>query len=544
MALAASPTSHKTGSKKPARAARPSRTADAGSESDRGASVDTAPDADPEMMRGLDTHPDATVDAQAFRSAVQTIGSFVADFDPRCYSGEDAALLVSWFTKGERQCAAGKTLAAARAAASHVHTRGGHKTPAHWLAEVTGESVGQAIDVLRLGEAIEEHPGVADAYRNGKLSASGAKVVAGAVEVNPASEGELLEVAERDSLTRLRHRCLQAKAEGRSKVDASKAYEAIRAARHCRTWTDSEGALRLEASFTPDAGASLLVSLERACSRVFEQARKSGRREPRDAYRADALVALVAGRGAVGGQDSSGSSGARPGHAAASEPTGASDAGGSVNPPIGTTRGRGAPLDTGCRSPDSKAVVHLRVDLDALRRGSVATGDTCEIPGVGPVPIETARELLGDALIQLVITNGVDVTTICHLGRSIPAPLKTALIERDRTCVVPGCDAANGLEIDHWAVSFAHGGPASLANLARLCGHHHYLRTHRGFQLGGGPGRWSWTPPVQEGSATTSGRSSPTNNDEPDQPLFTIEESAGRTRSRLVPCHPEQRGIP
>jgi hypothetical protein len=125
----------------------------------------------------------------------------------------------------------------------------------------------------------------------------------------------------------------------------------------------------------------------------------------------------------------------------------------------------------------------------------VGDGDTCEIPGVGPVPIETARSLMGDAITDLVITNGVDVTTVCHLGRSIPAPLKTALIERDRCCVVPGCDVSRGLEIDHWRISFADGGPATLENLARLCSHHHYLRTHRGFQLLGGPGRWRWEAP-------------------------------------------------
>ena len=141
------------------------------------------------------------------------------------------------------------------------------------------------------------------------------------------------------------------------------------------------------------------------------------------------------------------------------------------------------------------ATVHLRVDLDALRRGSVSDGEVCEIPGVGPVPIETARSLMGDAITDLVITNGVDVTTVCHLGRSIPRPLRTALMERDQTCVVPDCDVRRGLEIDHWQVSFADGGPATLENLARLCSYHHYLRTHKGFQLLGGPDRWRFVPP-------------------------------------------------
>jgi hypothetical protein len=139
--------------------------------------------------------------------------------------------------------------------------------------------------------------------------------------------------------------------------------------------------------------------------------------------------------------------------------------------------------------------VTLRVDLDALRRGSIGPGEVCEIPGVGPVSVATARDLMGDALVDLVVTNGVDVTTICHLGRSIPTALRKAVVDRDRTCVVPGCDAAQGLEMDHWGVDFNDDGPASLENIARLCSHHHDLRTHRGFRLGGGPGRWTWEPP-------------------------------------------------
>jgi hypothetical protein len=158
------------------------------------------------------------------------------------------------------------------------------------------------------------------------------------------------------------------------------------------------------------------------------------------------------------------------------------------NPGTPDTDGRGS-------RPPSTSVL-LRVDLDALRRGSVADGERCEIPGVGPVSMERARDLMGDALAHVVITDGVDVTTICRLGRTIPAVLRTALLERDQTCVVPGCDVRSGLEFDHWQVDFNKGGRVSLENIARLCSHHHRLRTHHGFLLSGGPGRWRWDPPT------------------------------------------------
>lgn len=439
--------------------------------------------------------------ARALVRAVDLIGDFVAKFEPGRYSADGAALLVAAFTRGERLCGAGKTLAASRVAESNLPALAGHPSGAHWLAGVTGESVGEAVDVLKLGEALEGQPGVDEAYRSGKLSRSGAKIVAGAVKVNPDCEDELLKAAQHDSHRQLRERCLRAKAQGRSKEDAAKAYEAIRKARYCRTWTDSNGAFRLDALFTPDAGATLLAALTAETDRRFEQARKAGINEPTDAYRADALIGLVSGRTTSDASPDRGSG----------SPADATDGESSAQPASG-------------RHPlDPKANVQLRVDLDALRRGSLGEGNVCEIPGVGPVPIEMARSLMGDSILQLVITNGIDVTTICHLGRSIPVRLKSAIIERDRTCVVPGCDVAHGLEFDHWGVDFADGGAASLENIARLCSHHHYLRTHKGFQLGGGPGKWQWDPPAA--STTPSTRTESTaRTDGFDLPLFTIEE--------------------
>ncbi|MBF6555332.1 MAG: hypothetical protein IVW52_04065 [Acidimicrobiales bacterium] len=92
-------------------------------------------------------------------------------------------------------------------------------------------------------------------------------------------------------------------------------------------------------------------------------------------------------------------------------------------------------------------------------------------------------------------------------------------------------------------MAFAQGGPATIENLARLCGHHHYLRTHQGFELLGGPGRWRWLPPPKprppsgrrgRRRGSTKGRTPPPATasppppagatDGPDPPLFTVEE--------------------
>jgi hypothetical protein len=487
----------------------------------------------------------------ALFSAIGVIASFVSSFEPERFTGEDAASLVAWFTKAERLCGAGKTKAAARVAESPRHAHLGHRTPAEWLASVTGESLGEANDVLRLGSTLSRHPEVDEAYREGRLSRSGAKLVADAVRANPNREGDLLHGAEHDTLRQLRQRCLKAKAEAQSKEGADQAYAAIRANRRCRTWTDSDGAFRLDALLTPDAGASLAASLAAQSARHFDQARRSGLHESSDNYAADALVALITGVGilhkptAAPAATNAGAKFHTDTDTAPHRTNGASHSDPDPTEPdprAGSQPDTGIDLDSDITSPTNRdgprALVHLRVDLDALRAGSLRPGGTCEIPGVGPVSIQTARDLMGDAICDLVITDGCDVATVCHLGRSIPAALRTALVERDPICVVPGCDVAHGLEIDHWDVPFAEGGPTRLSNLARLCRHHHYLRTHQGFQLSGGPGTWHWEPPStpKPGSnrkrPAKRGRSTPTSTpaDQPDRtgpfdpPLFTIEE--------------------
>jgi hypothetical protein len=151
--------------------------------------------------------------------------------------------------------------------------------------------------------------------------------------------------------------------------------------------------------------------------------------------------------------------------------------------------------------------MNIRVDIDALKRGRTEHGEICEIAGVGPIPVATAREYLGEAFLKLLIIDGTDIKTVAHMGRHIPAPLRTAVEERDRVCQVPTCDVTLGLEIDH-IKPFSEGGPASLENLVRLCKRHHLQKTHDGYrlvaracegsgvesQLGSEP-RWVWREP-------------------------------------------------
>ena len=122
---------------------------------------------------------------------------------------------------------------------------------------------------------------------------------------------------------------------------------------------------------------------------------------------------------------------------------------------------------------------------------------------MGPVPVAEVRRQLSDSWIKIVVHDGKDVMTVCHVGRTISAHLQTALEERDPVCVVPKCDIAFGLENHHWDVDYVKSKTSNLAGLARVCGWHHGLMTNGGWKLEGGPGSWVMREPPGGGKFET-----------------------------------------
>ncbi len=409
---------------------------------------------------------------------VTDIEGVLAEFEPGALSGPDAVAALDLFAKGERLCAYGKAACAARATAANAHRTAGVSNPVAWLAKRTGDSVGQAADALSSAQGAKHLPHLDQALRRGELSPARGAQVAQAASARPAAEPALVELAKQSSMRALRERCAQVRAGGGGSGDAESARHAkLHRGRYLRHWSGADGAFRLDASLTPEDGAKVLAGIEVVTRRIFDAARRSGMHESHQAYAADALVAIVSGEvpAPVG-------------------PTGAHDTG----PASEHDTGPASEHDTAPARPARSVPptqVSVRVDAGALRRGYVKGDECCEIPGVGPVSVASARALLGDAWLKVVITDGEDIASVCHLGRTIPAHLRSAVIERDQICVVPGCEVAYGLEIDHWRVDYAEGGPTCLDNLARLCHAHHLLKTHHRYAVEGGPGHWRWVPP-------------------------------------------------
>ena len=154
-----------------------------------------------------------------------------------------------------------------------------------------------------------------------------------------------------------------------------------------------------------------------------------GLRDGPDAYRADALASLVTrgGRrcGATSGPAGSDAEGGEGGEGKGMTPDG--------------TRASSSTDDRGDRDGDGPVTVQtiVRVDAAALQRGHLKDGEVSEVAGVGPVPLATARRLMGMGMADVVIRRGVDVVTVCGLGRSVTQAIRVALMERDPVAACP-----------------------------------------------------------------------------------------------------------
>ena len=350
----------------------------------------------------------------------------------------------------ERMAATVSALVAARLARGAVDRdrpggagrAGSAKAAALSLAKATGTSLGEARRAIEAGQAMADQPEVSSAARAGELSRQQAYLVSGAAEANPGATAGLLATARDGSLGELATEAARARAAA-SDLDQRRAN--VRAARSLREWTDPYGTWQLHARGLPEDGARVMAALGPLAERAFEMAREEGRREAPEAYAFDALVELASGPGG-------GASGYE---------------------------------------------VMVRVDHSALLRGYVIDGETCEIPGFGPVSPQVVADIMecGDPFYKSILTKGKDVVGVAHLGRRPNAHQRSALDWLYPTCAVEGCGVrSRHCQTDHrtdWAQSHV----TVFELLDRLCKMHHDLKTYQGWGLVEGKGKRAFVPP-------------------------------------------------
>jgi hypothetical protein len=206
--------------------------------------------------------------------------------------------------------------------------------------------------------------------------------------------------------------------------------------RALRIWQDADGAGRIEIKGPSPVIARFRAMLQPHREAAFREARRDGRRESADAIAFDGLVHWLDAR---------------------------------ANSTPKSRRRR--------RNPDAEVIILL--DAAALRRGHTEPGEICEIceiAGLGPVPVATAREVPGDALLRIVIKDGVDIRTVVHAKRTINEVLQTALIALDWQCSTPTCPNTRQLERDH-VEAICLGGWTALSQLDLKCRSCHQDKT-------------------------------------------------------------------
>jgi hypothetical protein len=131
---------------------------------------------------------------------------------------------------------------------------------------------------------------------------------------------------------------------------------------------------------------------------------------------------------------------------------------------------RGAAPTSGGERPH----VNVTVDLGTLERRAGAPA--AELGRVDqPISGETARRLACDGGISRIITNGAsEPLDVGRRTRVVPAPLRRAVIARDRHCVAPGCDRPPEWCEVHHRVHWLDGGETKLPNLELRCIPHHH----------------------------------------------------------------------
>jgi hypothetical protein len=372
------------------------------------------------------------------------IRKFADGFDPTLVTARDAERIRNEAGLIKNTAAAIEAQAAARVAETSVWKKSGERSPAHELAKKNGTSVAQARDAIETGRRLRDLPATADAVRRGELSMEQASLVAETAAVDPDAEARLLDTAKSQSVGELRDACARTKANA---CDREERRRRIHERRGLRDWVDAEGAGHLHLTDNPEKVAEIMAGLAPTRDQLFAQARKDGRREPLEAYAADALHQVV-GRGT-----------------APAKRTGATK-------------------------------VLVRVDLPALLRGQPVGEEVCEIAEYGPVAVSAVRDLMdtGDAFLAAVATKGKEITGVAHLGRRPTAHQRSALEWLYPTCAAEGCNALAFLEFDHrddWAKTHT----TVFDLLDRLCSHHHDLKTRDGWALEEGRGKRAFVSP-------------------------------------------------
>lgn len=161
------------------------------------------------------------------------------------------------------------------------------------------------------------------------------------------------------------------------------------------------------------------------------------------------------------------------------------------------------PLEASGDSPARPGTPHVQVQLSVSIPALTLLGKSdlpATLNGVGPIPLDLATELAGEATtFRRVLTDPVNGSILDaeSATRRLSADLEWFVRHVHKTCRGPGCNRpAAACDIDH-TIPWAHDGPTRFGNLGPLHRGHHTVKHDGGWTLKQvEPGVFKWTSPT------------------------------------------------
>jgi hypothetical protein len=299
-----------------------------------------------------------------------------------------------------------------------------------WLTHRFRRDGSSAAGTVRLRRALEAMPATCRAWEGGGVSSSSVRVLARAWESHSEPfaehEGILVDAARSLSVSDLR-RAVRYLAQAADPVGAIEEREDLLRRRRLHVSKTIFGMVRVDGDLDPETGETFMTALAAYGNAEARSEDPEDRRTPAQ-VRADGLGEIC--RQWLDRLDRPTVAGERP-H------------------------------------------VTLTVSLEALRSG---TGGLCELEHTGPVLSEVARKIMCDASVSRVVLSGAsEPLDVGRRTQTVPAPMRRAVVARDRHCAFSGCDRPPSWCECHHVWHWADGGPTALHNLALLCRRHHGL---------------------------------------------------------------------
>jgi hypothetical protein len=419
--------------------------------------------------------------------------------DPAVLLGADAADGAERLAVVIRRYQAVQLLLAQRAEACNQYAARAHSGP-DWLATVNGTSKAEAARALETAKRLDDCPATRAAFAAGEISCDEADAVSGAAKADPTSERRLLEGAKaRHDLRETRHAADKVRRAARSAEDEAARHARLHKSRGLRISESPEGHVTIRGQFTPAAFAGVKPILDAHMKARVERARRDGTRDGWDAYRADSFLDAIAS-GTTTPTARSAATGVPSELATTSKVAQRTlDA-----EPVPDQARLFAPGDVLAQAEglDPKINWNLVILVDgiALKRGWAAPGETCEIPGIGRIPVPWINQLLPEIHTEMLIHDSVDIRAYATRTRHRTRPVELAVRVRDRDCTVPRCHRDIS-ELDH-ITDYADTHDTSVVNVHGMCSANHDDKTYRDATFQRDDTNWRWWPPGTDTTTT------------------------------------------